>query len=167
MNKTFHTPFLFISLVLIQVLIFNNILFLGYVNPYVYLTFVFLYPLQTNRFPFLSLAFLLGLCVDLFTNSGGVHAFATLFVAYLRLFFVKNIFKKDTSDFLLFSLREESFRKVFNYISILTVIHHFILFSLTNFSFGNLSYVLTNTLLSSIFTLVLYFTGTFIFRKGA
>ena len=165
MNRTVYIIFLFVFFLLLQVLILNNILFLGYVNPYLYITFVFLYPLNTNRFPFLSLAFLLGLCLDMFSNSGGVHAFAILFIAYIRLFFIRTIFKKTPSDYLLFNLRQETFDKVFNYTAILTIIHHFILFSLINFSFYNLSNVLVNTLFSSAFTLVLYFLGSFIFKK--
>ncbi len=165
MNRTVYIIFLFIFFLLLQVLILNNVLFLGYVNPYLYITFVFLYPLNTNRFPFLSLAFLLGLCVDAFSNSGGVHTFAILFIAYIRLFFIQTIFKKTPSDYLLFNLRQETFDKVFNYTAILTIIHHFILFSLINFSFYNLSNVVVNTLFSSAFTLVLYFLGSFIFKK--
>lgn len=165
MNKTIYIIFLFVFLLLLQVLVLNNILFLGYINPYLYIVFVFLYPLNTNRFPFLSLAFLLGLCIDAFSNSGGIHAFSILFIAYIRLFLVKTIFKKTESDYLLFNLRLETFDKVFNYTVILTLIHHFILFSLINFSFYNFSNVMINTLFSSVFTLVLYFLGSFIFRK--
>ncbi|KAB1153865.1 rod shape-determining protein MreD [Tenacibaculum aiptasiae] len=165
MNKTIYIIFLFVFLLLLQVLVLNNVSFLGYVNPYLYIVFVFLYPLNTNRFPFLSLAFLLGLCVDSFSNSGGMHAFSILFIAYIRLFLVKTIFKKTESDYLLFNLRLETFDKVFNYTVTLTLIHHFILFSLINFSFYNFSDVLIKTLFSSVFTLVLYFLGSFIFRR--
>ncbi|MCF2875316.1 MULTISPECIES: rod shape-determining protein MreD [unclassified Tenacibaculum] len=165
MNKTIYIIFLFVFLLLLQVLVLNNVSFLGYVNPYLYIVFVFLYPLNTNRFPFLSLAFLLGLCVDSFSNSGGMHAFSILFIAYIRLFLVKTIFKKTESDYLLFNLRLETFDKVFNYTVILTLIHHFILFSLINFSFYNFSDVLIKTLFSSVFTLVLYFLGSFIFKR--
>ncbi|MDE0535166.1 rod shape-determining protein MreD [Tenacibaculum sp. L6] len=165
MNRTIYLILLFVFLLLLQVLVLNNILFLGYVNPYVYIVFIFLYPIKENRFPVLITAFLLGLSVDAFSNSGGIHTFATLFIAYLRLFFFKVIFKKSTTDYQLFNLRHESFDKVFNYTAILTLIHHFILFSLTNFSFYNFTNVLINTLFSSIFTLLLYFLGSFIFRK--
>ncbi len=165
MNKSIYFTFLFISLLLLQVLVLNNILLLGYINPYLYIVFVFLYPIKENRFSILFLAFLLGLCVDAFSNSGGIHTFATVFIAYLRLFVFKVIFKKTPSEYLLFNLRHEPFDKVFNYTAILTLTHHFILFSLTNFSFYNLSNVLMNTLFSSVFTLLLYFLGSFIFRK--
>ncbi|CAM1365893.1 Rod shape-determining protein MreD [Tenacibaculum sediminilitoris] len=165
MNRTLYLIFLFVFLLLLQVLVLNNILFLGYINPYIYIVFIFLYPMKENRFPLLTTAFLLGLCVDAFSNSGGIHTFSTLFIAYVRLFFFKAIFKKTASDYLLFNLRHEAFDKVFNYTVILTLIHHFILFSLTNFSFYNFSNVLINTLSSSVFTLLLYFLGSFIFRK--
>lgn len=167
MNKTLYIAFLFVVLLLLQVVILNNIWLFGYVNPYLYIAFVFLYPLRENRFPFLSLAFLLGLCIDFFSNSGGVNAFATLFIAYIRIYLVERIFNKSKSDYLLFNLHQQPFGNVFNYVAILTVVHHFILFSLINFSLSNFSNVLINTLLSSIFTLLLYFLGTFIFRRNA
>lgn len=165
MNKALYIAFLFLGLLFLQVFILNNILFLGYVNPYLYIAFVFLYPLKENRFPFLILSFLLGLSVDFFTNSGGIHAFSILFIAYLRLFFVHSIFKKTPVDYKLFNLRLEAFGKVFNYVAILTIIHHFILFTLINFSFQNFTQVLLNTLFSSIFTIVLFFLGNYIFSS--
>lgn len=165
MNKNIYLFFLFISLVFLQVFILNNILFLGYVNPYIYIAFVFFYPLKKERTLFLFLAFLLGLTIDVFSDSGGINAFATLFIAYIRLFFVRLIFKKTEVDYPLFSLQQEAFGKVFNYVVILTVIHHFILFSLANFSLSNFLEIITNTVFSSIFTLVLFFLGTYIFSK--
>ncbi|MFV0248090.1 MAG: hypothetical protein ACK5H1_03900 [Tenacibaculum sp.] len=165
MNKTVYLIILFFFFVLLQVLILDNIILLGYINPYLYIAYVFIFPLNQKRILFLSVCFLLGLSVDLFSNSGGIHAFATLFIGYLRLFLIRAIFKISKPEYLLFNLRLESFDKVFNYTSILTVIHHFILFSFLNFSFHNISNVLINTLFSSIFTLLLYFLGSIIFRK--
>ena len=165
MNKTIYFGLLFVFLVFIQVFVLSNILFLGYINPYLYITFIFLYPLKKNRAIFLLIAFMLGLSVDLFSDSGGIHAFATLSIAYFRLFFAKVFFRKFENDYPFFKLRLEPFGKKFNYVVTLTVLHHFILFSFANFSFLNISHVLLNTLYSSIFTLILYFLGTYIFSK--
>ncbi|WP_375240512.1 rod shape-determining protein MreD [Polaribacter sp.] len=165
MNKTIFFGLLFVFMILIQVFILNNILFLGYVNPYLYILFIFLYPLNKNRFVFLFLAFLLGLIIDFFSDSGGIHAFSTLFIAYIRLFFVRVYFNKFEVDFPFFRLNLEPFGKRFNYVVTLTVIHHFILFSFANFSFQNFSNVIINTIYSSIFTLIIYFLATFIFSK--
>ncbi len=165
MNRVIYIAFLFLSLLFLQVFVFNNILFLGYINPYLYIAFVIFYPLQKERYLFLFLTFLLGISIDFFSDSGGINAFALLFIAYIRLFLVRVIFKKTEQDYLLFNLHQEPFGKVFNYVIILILIHHFILFSLANFSTQNFLSVLTNTLYSSIFTAVLFFLGTFIIRK--
>ena len=165
MSKTIYFALLFLFVVLLQVLILNNVLFLGYVNPYLYIIFLFLFPLKKDRFRFLFIAFLLGLSIDVFSDSGGIHAFSTLTIAYFRLFFVKVFFSKYEVDYPFFDLSLEPFGKKFNYVATLTLIHHFILFSFANFSFNNFSQVLLNTLYSSIFTLVLYFPVVYIFSK--
>lgn len=165
MNKPLNLPILFFSLLLLQVFILNNILFLGYINPYLYIAFVFLYPLQENRIPFLFYSFLLGVSVDFFSDSGGIHAFSIIVIAYVRLFFVRLYFRKVVADYPFFNLKTESFSKVFNYVTTLTLIHHLIYFSFANFSFNNYSNVLLNTLYSGIFTLLLYFLGSIIFTN--
>jgi rod shape-determining protein MreD len=165
MNKTVYFGLLFVFLVFLQVFVLNNILFLGYVNPYLYIAFVFLYPLKKNRFSFLLLSFALGLSIDFFSDSGGIHAFSLVTIAYLRLFFIRVFLNKFEVDYPFFKLNLEPFGKKFNYIVTLTVLHHFLLFSFANFSFQNMSHVILNTLYSSAFTLILYFLSIYIFSK--
>ena len=165
MNKTVYFGLLFVFLVFLQVFVLNNILFLGYVNPYLYIAFVFLYPLKKNRFAFLLLSFALGLSIDFFSDSGGIHAFSLVTIAYLRLFFIRVFLNKFEVDYPFFKLNLEPFGKKFNYIVTLTVLHHFLLFSLANFSFQNMSHVILNTLYSSAFTLIFYFLSIYIFSK--
>lgn len=164
MNSIVITLWL-IMIFFLQVFVLNNINFSGYINPYLYIIFVFVFPLNKNRFPFLILAFLYGLGIDFFSDTGGIHAFSLLFIAYIRLLFVKIFFKKTELDYLLFNLHKESFGQVFNYVVTLTLIHHLILISLDKFSFQNPGSILLETIYSSIFTLVLYFLGSYIFRK--
>ena len=164
MNK-FRIFFWSILILLLQILLFNNINFSQHINPYLYITFIFIFPLNKNRFVFLSTTFIYGLTLDLFSDTGGIHAASLLFVAFLRVSFIKLFFKKNTIDYLLFNLHSEAFGQVFNYVVTMTVIHHFILLSLDNFSFHNMETVLSNTLYSSTFTLLLYFLGSYILRK--
>jgi rod shape-determining protein MreD len=165
MNKSVYLFLWFFFLLFLQVFVLNHVQFLGYVNPYLYIAFIFSYPLKKNRFFFLFLAFFLGLSVDFFSDSGGIHAFSSLFIGYIRLFFIRTVFGKTEIDYPLFNLQQEAFGKVFNYVVILTIIHHFILFSFANFSFQNFGDILLETLFSSIFTLILFFLGTYIFIK--
>ncbi|MDG1698341.1 MAG: rod shape-determining protein MreD [Polaribacter sp.] len=166
MNKSIYQILFFLFLLFLQVIVLNNINFLGYINPYLYIAFIFLYPLEENKFPLLFFSFILGISIDFFSDSGGVHAFSTLFIAYTRLFFVRIYFRKIPSDYPFFKLKSEPIGKVFNFLVTLTLIHHFIYFSLANFSFQNFSIVFLNTLYSSVFTLILFFLGTYIFKKN-
>lgn len=165
MNNLVYYTFIGFLLALLQVFVLNNVLFFGYINPYLYIAFVFFFPLKEGRFFFLFTAFLLGLFVDVFSDSGGIHAFSILTIAYVRLFFVKLYFRKTSVDYPFFNLQKETFGKIFNFTITLTVIHHLILFSLDNFSFHNFYDVMLNTLYSSIFTLVLFYLGAYIFIK--
>ena len=74
----------FIALVLIQVSIFNNLNFLGYINPLPYILFLLALPFNTDKSLALVWAFLLGLVLDLFGTSGGIHTTACLIATYLR-----------------------------------------------------------------------------------
>ena len=82
----------FIILVLLQVLVLNHINFLGYINPYLYILFIILYPVKNSRSLFIFLSFLLGISVDLFSDSGGVHAAASVTLAFIRPAFLKSMF---------------------------------------------------------------------------
>ena len=165
MNKSLYFSLLFVILVALQVFVLNNILLFGYVNPYLYITFILFFPLQTNRFNLLLSSFFLGLSIDFFSDTGGIHAFASVFIAYVRLFFIRLYFNKLEADYPFFQLRSEPFGKVFNYAVTLTILHHFLLFAFANFSFENFSGVILNTLYSSVFTLILFFSGSYIFTK--
>src|SRR5436189_5666322 len=79
----------FILLISAQILIFNNIDFFGYINPFPYVLFIILYPVNGNKSGLLFSSFLLGLLMDMFCNSGGVHAAPSITLAYLRPSFVR------------------------------------------------------------------------------
>lgn len=154
-----------ILILFLQIFICNEINFLGYINPYIYVAFIFILPFTEKRFIPLSLAFLYGLTIDLFSDTGGIHAFSLVFVCYIRIFFLKIFFRKSDFDFLLFRLHQESFSRVLNYVLTLTFIHHFIMFLLANFSFANFTNLLLNTLYATIFTVTLYLLGAFLFKR--
>lgn len=154
-----------IAILLLQILVCNHINIAGGVNPYIYVAFVFVFPLSQNRFFPLLFAFLFGLSVDFFSDTGGIHAFSLVLICYMRLFFLRLFFRKSEFDFLLFNLHQEAFGKVFNYVLVVTFLHHFVMFSLANFSLKNMTDVLLSTLYATVFTVGLYFLGSFLFRR--
>ena len=144
----------FISLLLVQVLICNNINFLGYINPYIYIIFIFLFPIRDSRIILLLVSFLLGMLVDMFSDSGGVHAVASVCLAYARPILLK------TSFGMLYEHHSIKFNNteigsLITYIAFGTVIHHLILFTLEIFNISNILLILQKTLFSSIFTILL------------
>jgi len=154
----------FILLVLLQVLILSHINFLGYINPYLYILFIMLFPLKNNRVIFLLLSFFLGLTIDMFLDSGGIHAAAAVTIAYIRLVVLKFSFGA-VYDHQTMKFSNVEFGSKLTYIVILTVIHHFVLFSLEIFNFYNIILILQNTLFSSIFTIILCLLTTVIFNR--
>lgn len=165
MNSIFsiHT-IRFIVLVFFQVLILNHINFLGYINPYIYILFIALYPVNNNRSLLIVLSFLLGITIDMFLDTGGVHAGACVFIAYARPIILKSSFgmiyehqaiKFDTVEF----------GSKLTYFTLITVLHHIVLFSLEIFSISKTLLILQKTLLSSIFTILLSIALTIIFSR--
>lgn len=164
-NLVIKNTVLFVVLVLVQVLILNNINLFQYLNPYIYIVFVIFYPLRKEKGSFLFLSFLLGLAIDFFSNSGGINAAATLFIAYIRLSLLSKILNKTDFDFQTFNIRSISLGKSFSFILILTFIHHLILFGLEYFSFNSIETIFTKTLLSTLFTTATIFIVIILFTK--
>lgn len=144
----------FILLLLIQVVICNHIDFQGYINPYIYIIFIFLFPIREERLIFMLVSFMLGMLVDLFSDSGGVHAAAAVTLAYARPILLKTSFGSLYEHHSIkFSTTEIG--GLIAYISLGTVIHHLILFSLEIFNISYILLILKKTLFSSIFTIIL------------
>ena len=124
----------FLFLVFIQVLIFNNIQFSGLINPYIYVIFILLLPFKTPTWALLGLAFLLGISVDLFANTPGMHSTATVLMAFLRPYVLSIIAPRDGYETGTFPrLYYYGFFWFLKYAAILVTIHHLSLFYLEIF----------------------------------
>ena len=155
----------FFGLLFLQVFILNHLNIFGHINPMIYIAWVFLYPVRKNRNLFLILSFLLGISVDFFSDSGGVNAFAITFIAYFRLPILMAVLRKSDLDYAQFNLKTLSANKIILFISILTMIHHFVVFSLEYFSFSEFFNIISSTVLTSIFTILISFLGITLFTK--
>ena len=153
--------FMFVVLVLIQVLILNQIQFSGFINPYIYVLFIMLLPLSTPRYAILISAFLIGLTVDIFSSSLGIHAFASVFIAYLRLITNR---EEDQSDYP--GLAQNKFSWFLSYTTIMVVVHHLVLFYIEVFTLNNFFETLYRVFLSSLFSIFIIVLSQFIiFRE--
>lgn len=165
MNSVLYTNIMrFVLLAGLQVSILNHINFLGYLNPYGYILFILLFPIKNNRTLFIFLSFLLGLTIDIFSDSGGIHAAACVSIAYVRPIILKFSFG-TVYEYQTIKFDTVEFSSKFIYIIIMTVIHHFILFSLEIFNISKVILTFQKTLFSSIFTIILCIMITVIFSR--
>ncbi|HQX03686.1 MAG TPA: rod shape-determining protein MreD, partial [Flavobacterium sp.] len=155
----------FILLILAQVAIFNKINFLGFINPYPYILFIILYPVNGNKNGLLLASFLLGITMDMFSNSGGVHAAACVILAYLRPSFFKFSFGLSY-EYQTVKINERLTPERFSFILISVLTHHIILFLLEIFRFSFFWNILLRTVLSTIFTLALCILLIYLFKPS-
>lgn len=144
----------FILLIAVQVLVFNNMNFLGYINPYPYILFIILYPVNGNKYGLLVSSFFLGIIMDMFCNSGGVHAAACLALAYYRPYVFKFAFGLSY-EYQTVKLIDVLTPERFSFILISVIIHHFALFLLEVFRLNFLWEILLKTVVSTIFTIII------------
>ncbi len=94
-NRILRFSLIFILLILLQVLLFNNIQFSGYVNPYVYIMFILLLPVEIPSWLLLIISFFTGLIIDLFTGTPGMHTSATVLAGFVRPYVLRIISPRD------------------------------------------------------------------------
>ena len=155
MPTVLQNIFRFVLLVLFQVLVLNSIQFLGYINPYLYIFFILALPVQLPRWFLLILAFTLGLTIDAFSNTMGMHAFATVFVAFFREGIIKLFTNIEEGNNPTPSFHTFGVSAYVKYVVLMVIIHHTILFILEAFSFYNFWIMLAKILLSSMVTILL------------
>ena len=143
----------FILLLAAQILIFNRIDLFGFINPFPYVLFIILYPVNGNKSGLLAASFLLGLLIDMFWNSGGVHAAACLVLAYYRPAIFKFSFGLSY-EYQTVRLNDVVTPERFSFLLIAIVLHHFVLFVLEVFKVSFLWDILVRTVLSTIFTII-------------
>lgn len=157
MNNALRYVILAVILILLQVLILNQISFLEYATPFLYIYFLIKLPISSSRNLVIFLGFVIGFIIDLFCYTPGINAAATTFVAFLRypvlkLFLDKEDFDNDTE------LKKLTLGNNFiKYIVVMIFVHHATLISIEYFSYINFTTILLRILLSTILTFILIF----------
>ncbi len=154
----------FFVLLLLQALLFNHINFLGYINPYVYLIFILLFPFTGNQTLLIFLSFMLGLSIDVFSDSGGVHAAASVLISYLRPVFLKLSFGVSYLHNTV-KISEARFNQIITYVVAMVFIHHLVLFTLEIFNPKHILLILKSTLFSGIFSTILIVSSFVLFSQ--
>jgi rod shape-determining protein MreD len=153
-NSILRYSLIFFLLIFLQILLFNNIEFSGYVNPYIYIMFILLLPVEIPSWLLLILSFFTGLVIDIFCGSPGMHTSATVLAGFVRPYVLRLISPRDgyepgTDP----SMMIYGFRWFLFYTLIIVFIHHFTLFYLEVFRFTDFFRTFLRVILSSLFSI--------------
>ena len=153
-SSLFFNLFRFFILLSLQVIVFNNINLFGFISPFPYILFIILYPVNGNKSGLLVASFLLGIILDMFSNSGGIHTTASLLLAYFRPSIFKFAFGVSY-EYQTIKLNDTLTPERFSFLLVAVVLHHLVLFIFEAFQFSLLWDILIRTLLSSSITLII------------
>lgn len=159
----------FFLLLLIQGLILHRLNIGGtnfnYVHILLYPLFIMLFPVQTSKILLIVLGFLMGISVDVFYDSPGLHASASVFTAFIRPFVLA--FVEPRGGYKINSVPTKNqfglnwFAK---YASILLVLHLFWYFSLEVFQISEIFQVFIKTIISFIASILFIWLYMVIFN---
>ncbi|HON53098.1 MAG TPA: hypothetical protein PLS12_07815 [Bacteroidales bacterium] len=156
----------FITLFGLQILIFNNVPIFGYSIPYVYVLFFIMLPFEIHKTFLLILGFVLGTIIDFSTNSPGVHAGATLLIAFVRPYILQKMSPRQGYDINSQPmLAYYGFRWFFQYALIMVSIHHFVLFFYLSFSFEESFFLVFRAIINIFFTMLLIIISQYLVYK--
>ncbi len=162
----FRNIILLLILIPLQVFLLDHINMGASVNPYIYVLFILLLPFETPGWLLLILAFFLGIIIDLFSGTIGMHASATVLMAFFRPIVMRIISaQRDFESGMKISIFETGFRWFFMYTFILVLIHHIGLFFIEVFRFSGFFRTLTMAFYSAIFTTFLIIIFQYLFAS--
>lgn len=137
------------------------------VTPYIYFLFILWLPFYIKRMGLLALGFILGITVDYFAMTPGLHAAACTLIAYLRPFIINMFASKDTSEF---NYKEPSpkalgFRAYALYALILSLFHNGYLLFLEWLSFGSFINFLMKVIITTAISMLMILIAELIFPR--
>ncbi len=164
MQRALEYTIFFVAVVLLQALLFDNLMFSGLVVPLYYVAFVVLLPVKINRGWLLVLGTLLGVVMDVSMGTAGLNTIATTAIAYLRPMVMRITIGNDvTHENIPYggAIDEKSFLL---YTSLLVVAHEVLFFGFESLG-SHLLFTLFKILFSSAVTVLLVWVTARLFRK--
>lgn len=155
----------FIGLVLLQVLVLNRIHINGYATPFFFIYFILKYNSGVSRNTLMIWAFLLGLSVDIFSNTPGMNAASATILAFLREPILRLVTLRDSVEDFEPGIKSMGISPYFRYILLCTFLFCTVLLVIDTFSFFNLPVLLLKILTDAFATIVCILCAEAIRRK--
>ncbi len=158
----------FLILVVLQVLIFNNIEITSIgIIPAFFILYILLLPFETPNWMVLVLAFLIGLLIDVFSDTMGLNTASTVFIAFVRPVVLKSLSPRDGYEV-------GTFPRVYylglnwflKYSVVIVFVHQFMFYLLEDFTFAHFGNMLLRIFIGTFISLLLIIVSQFIiYRK--
>lgn len=164
MQRAIEYILFFVVVVLLQALLFDNLLFSGLIVPLYYVVFVVLLPVKMGRVWLLVVGTLLGAVMDVSMGTAGLNTIATAAVAYLRPFAMNISMGKDVAHEMIPYGGAIAGRSFALYATILVALHQALFFGFESLG-SHLLFTIGKIALSTITTVVLVGLTARLFRR--
>jgi len=175
MNVYIKNILRFCIIVLLQVLILNKITLRWWSDPggfpvfipFIYPLFLLLMPFETPVWLLLIAGFILGTTVDSFGNTAGMHACATVLIAYLRTNVLSALLPRNLSEYegLQPSIKNMGWMPFLVYSAFLLILHHLLFFSVELWNLSNLGHLLLKTIASAATSMLFIIVYLLLFTR--
>ncbi|MBT1687220.1 Rod shape-determining protein MreD [Dawidia soli] len=154
----------FFVYLLYQVMILQNVVLFHTAFCFLYVAYLLLLPVETNPLTLMGIGFVMGFAVDMFYESIGLHAFACVFVMYVRNYWLSSITPQGGYDSNVTpSMALGGFQWFVVYALPLVFIHHLMLFYMEAGGFGMFWFTLWKSIVSTFFTTLVILIAQFLF----
>ena len=141
---------------LFQILVLKNLVLFGVAFCFLYVIYIILLPLDLKTIPVLLISFFIGLGVDLFYDTLGIHTASLLLIAFLRHRWLMVLVPTGGyEDDLQPSLLNMGFGWFLSYSTPLVLVHHILFFYIESLGTDLFITSLQKIIASVIFVLVM------------
>lgn len=143
---------LFLFYTILQIFILRNVVLFDYGFCFIYVAALLSLPSDTSKTWLLFLGFFTGLLMDVFYNTLGMHAAASVLIMYLRPFWIQIQLETKGVDRVEISLNELGLGKYLTFLVPLIFIHHSMLFLVEMSNVGMVGVTMIRIVGSTLFT---------------
>ena len=144
---------MFVALLLAQVLVLNHVWLMNVATPLLYVYFAITFPRNTEKGEVLVWCFILGLLVDIFSNTPGLAAGSLTLIGMIQTYLVELFVPRDSAENLEVSAATLGWGKFSMLSGILILVYCLLFFILEAFNFFDWQLWLLRAVCSAALTL--------------
>ena len=144
----------YVVVMLLQVLLFDQLQLWGVCHPYIYVMCLLMLPITLPHSVDMLIGAAVGLVMDVFCNSLGIHMAACVLLMLIRPYLLGVIVNDKDRLNEQINLRTIGLEALVRYTVILVLVHHLTVFSLAAWSWSHMSFALIETAVSSAVTIL-------------